>query len=114
MNKPYLLIIICTVLFLSGGCNNNAEVTPSQEFYIKFKVNGVQKNYSHSFITPLVFHYDQNGPIFNATIMVLDEGSPGTSNFINIVARNEETFQAGKDYLMQDPILYNSVKLPRL
>jgi hypothetical protein len=114
MNKPYLLIVFCIVLFWSGGCSNNAEVTPSQEYFIKFKVDGVQKTYSHSFIAPFIFHYDQNGPIFNATILVLDEGSPGTSNFINIITRNEEAFEAGKDYLMQDAILYKSVKLPRI
>lgn len=114
MSKTYLLIIICIVLMLSGGCDNNSEVTPSEEYFIKFKVDGVQKIYSHDLISPFIFSYDQNGPIFNATIMVLDEGSSGTSNFINIIIRNEEAFQAGKDYLMQDPILYQSVNLARM
>lgn len=114
MNKPYLLIVFCIVLFWSGGCSNNAEVTPSQEYFIKFKVDGVQKEYRTTITHPFIFSYDQNGPIFNATILVLGQGSTGTSNFINIITRNEEAFQSGKDYLMQDPILYQSVNLARM
>lgn len=114
MNKTYLLIILCIVFLWAGGCNNNGEVTPSQEYFIKFKVNGAQKTYSHNLLTPLVFHYDQNSQTFNASILALDEGSPGTNNFINIIVRNEEAFETGVDYHMQDPVLYLAINIPRL
>jgi hypothetical protein len=113
MNKSYLLIFICVSFFFSGGCNKS-EVTPSAEYFIKFKVDGVQKEYTTGIMHPIIFSYDQNGPIFNATILVLGQGSSGTNNFINIITRNEEAFQTGKDYMMQDAILYQSVNLARM
>ncbi|WP_175454164.1 hypothetical protein [Algoriphagus alkaliphilus] len=46
------------------------------------------------------FSFDSNGPVHNAILQVLGQGSTCTSNFIRFNMWNEKTFELHVDYQM--------------
>ena len=108
----FSLLLISVFLVLSCG-SSNEDPQPIAEGFIRFKVDGIQKEFKVNSLTPMSFSFDSNGPVHNAILQVLGPGSTGTSNFIQFNIRNESPFQTNVDYEMQNPILYQGALLPR-
>lgn len=107
-------IIVLFGIFLISCGGSGEEPQPVQEGYIRFKVDGVQKEFKVGFGNPSSFSFDPNGDIFNTIIQVLGPGSTGTSNFIQFTVKNEKMFETNLDYNLQDAILYKGVPLSRI
>lgn len=107
-----LIVFLGIILFSCGGSSEDPQ--PVQEGFIRFKVDGVQKEFKVGFGNPSSFSFDPNGQIFNMVIQVLGPGSTGTNNFIQFTVRNETMFETNLDYNLQDPITYLGVPLSRI
>ncbi len=111
MNVSVLLMI--SILFFSCS-GSNEEPQQLENGYIRFKSDGVSKEFIPNSFDRMGFSFDANGPVFNAIVQVLGQGSNGTSNFVQFTIRNESPFVVGEDYAMQEAISYQSVPLPRI
>ncbi|MFN3999991.1 hypothetical protein [Algoriphagus sp.] len=107
-----ILIFIGLYLVSCGGSNEDPQ--PAQEGFIRFKVDGILKEFKVGLGNSSSFSFDPNGPIFNTIIQVLGPGSTGTSNFIQFTVKNEKMFETNLDYNLQDAILYKGVPLSRI
>lgn len=107
----FLLIIFVMV---SCGGEGSEDPQPTDTGYIRFKSDGVAKEYIPGPFDRIGFSFDTNGPVFNAVVQVLGPGSTGTSDFIQFNIRNESPFATGVDYNMQDPISYQTVPVARI
>lgn len=108
-----------SILILSGlllfACGNSTEdPQPMGEGFIRFKVNGVQKEFKTNPVTPMSFSFDSNGQVHNAILQVLGPGSTGTGNFIQFNVWNEKTFETNLDYQMQQAISYRGAAIARI
>lgn len=110
----YFSFLIFIGLFLVSCGGSDEDPQPGQEGFIRFKVDGVQKEYKTVPGNAASFSFDSNGPVYNTIIQVLGPGSTGTSNFIQITVRNEKMFETNLDYNLQDAIPYKSVPLSRI
>ncbi|MDP2041705.1 hypothetical protein [Algoriphagus sp.] len=109
----YSIFIFFGILLLSCG-SKTEDPKPIAEGFIRFKVNGVQKEFKTNPVTPMSFSFDSNGPVHNAILQVLGPGSTGTSNFIQFNVWNEKTFELNVDYQMQQAIAYRGVGIARI
>ncbi|MFC4870618.1 hypothetical protein [Negadavirga shengliensis] len=115
MKKPlsHLSLTVFVALLHLFSCGET-ELKPTEEYYIKFKVNGEQKEYNTDALNPVTFTFDQNGPVYQAILQVLGPGSDGKKNFINIITRNETVFEVNKSYRMHEAISYQNASLARI
>lgn len=115
MKKLLFLLIVLAPGFFFLSCGSKGEdPQPEIEGYIRFKVDGVQKEFKTGQTDLMSFSFDSNGPVYSAIAQVLGPGSTGTSNFIQINLRNESLFETEVSYEMQDAILYQGVPLVRI
>ncbi|WP_111670551.1 hypothetical protein [Algoriphagus litoralis] len=115
MKKSLVVLSLLLGVVVFTGCSSDAEDQPSvQEGYIRFKSDGVSREFIPGPFDRMGFSFDANGSIFNAGVQVLGPGSTGTSNFIQFTIRNESPFAEGVDYDMQDAILYQGVPVTRI
>lgn len=109
----FLLIVLVPGFFFSCG-SEGEDPLPEVEGYIRFKVDGVQKEFKTRHIDLMSFSFDSNGPVYNAIAQVLGPGSTGTSNFVQFTLRSESLFETNVPYEMQDPISYQNIPLARI
>ena len=115
MKRSLVVLSLLLAVIVFTGCSSDAEDQPSvQEGYIRFKSDGVAREFIPGPFDRMGFSFDSNGSIFNASVQVLGPGSTGTSNFIQFTIRNESPFAEGVDYDMQDAILYQGVPVTRI
>lgn len=115
MKRYFLVFILFFGMFLCYSCDNSSEIPqPVAEGFIRFKVDGVQKEFKTNPVSPMSFSFDSNGSVHNAILQVLGPGSNGTSNFIQFNVRNESAFAANVEYQMQNAIAYQGVGLARI
>lgn len=108
------IILICILPWCFVSCGSKSDdPQPQSEGYVRFKVNGVQKEFKVQ-NTPMGFSLDAGGPVYTATALVLGPESGGTKNFLNLTLRNETLFQTGINYQMQSPINYKGVAMVRI
>jgi hypothetical protein len=101
--------------FLLQSCGGSTEdPQPTAEGFIRFKVNGVQKEFKTNPVTPMSFSFDSNGPVYNAILQVLGPGSTGTSNFVQFNVWNEKIFETNVDYQMQQSVSYRGAAIARI
>lgn len=97
------------------SCEGSSEdPIPADPGFIRFKSDGLEKEFIPGPFDRIGFSYDANGPIFNAAVLVVGAGSTGTSNFIQFTIRNESPYATGVEYEMQEAISYQGASLPRV
>lgn len=107
-------ILLFAVLILAA-CSGGDDPQPQSEYFFKFKVNGVQKEFKANLPTHLMaMTYNATADVHMATAIILGDGSDGTKNFVSITALNEEPFATGITYRMQEAILYTGVPVVRI
>ncbi len=115
MKRLFKLFTLSLLSFLVFSCGSSAEdPQPIDEGFVRFKVDGIQKEYKTNPVSPMSFSFDPNGPVYNAILQVLGPGSTGTNNFIQVNVRNESPFVTNVDYQMQEAIAYQGVGLARI
>lgn len=102
-----LLLIVCT------ACSEDTP-SPSEDYYIKFNVDGKTVRYTGTSLSPSSFNFDQNFQVYNAVVQVIAPGSDGTNSFVNILLRNESAIETNKLYKLTDGIQIASFKQPRI
>ncbi|GAB3217976.1 hypothetical protein J0A67_01700 [Algoriphagus aestuariicola] len=106
-------ILILTVFAACG--DGGEEPQPQSEYFFRFKVNGMQKEFRANLQTQgMAMTYDTSGEVYMATAIILGDGSDGTKNFVSMTVLNEEPFDTGMSYEMQDAIAYSGVPLVRI
>jgi hypothetical protein len=108
----WFLILIGLYIVSCGGSSEDPQ--PTAEGFIRFKVNGVQKEFKTNPITPMSFSFDSNGPVYNAILQVLGPGSTGTGNFVQFNVWNEKIFETNVDYQMQQSVSYRGAAIARI
>lgn len=115
MNRFFKFSALWLVSLFVFSCGSSAEnPQPQTEGFIRFKVDGVQREFKANPMTPMSFSFDSNGQVYNAILQVLGPGSNGTNNFIQFNVRNESPFVTNVDYQMQEAIAYQGVDLSRI
>jgi len=115
MKRLFILFTLSLLSFLVFSCGSSAEdPQPIAEGFVRFKVDGVQKEFKTNPVSPMSFSFDSNGPVYNAILLVLGPGSTGTSNFIQINVLNESPFVTNVEYQMQEAVAYQGVALARI
>lgn len=105
-------LLVLFVLVSSCGSKGD-DPLPQADSYVRFKVNGVQKEFKVS-NQPMGFSFDANGPVYNAIAIINGNAADGTKDFVSINVRNETIFETGKDYEMQNPIKYKGIDMVRI
>ncbi len=114
MKTKFIFFFSFGLLLLLSYCTpKGEEPQPQVETFVRFKVNGVQKQFELQ-NAPMGFSFDPNGPVYVATAVILAPGSDGTKNFLNMALRNESPFQTDLIYQMQDPISYQGAEMVRI
>jgi hypothetical protein len=113
-NTLFVLSLLFSVGLFTGCSSSPEEIDPVQEGFIRFKSDGVEREFIPGPFDRMGFSYDGKGSIFNAGVQVLRPGSTGTGNFIQFTIRNEVPFVTGVDYDMQEAVFYQGVPLPRI
>jgi hypothetical protein len=114
MNRSYFYLGLLFLLMVASSCSSKEdEPQPLSESYVRFKVNGEQKEFKLT-NQPMGFSFDAGGPVYNAIAVLNGNVADGTKNFVSFTVRNEAPFEAGKDYQMQDPIKYKGLDMVRI
>lgn len=111
----YSILMMYLVVLLAGCKKDNGGNAEGDEYYIRFKANGVQKEYKPKIPNNRVSYlYLDEYQIYNATITGLLnlEGAQvqPIKNFMNIVVRSKEKIKVNNPYLMQTAVPYNGIK----
>jgi hypothetical protein len=104
----FLLLII--VVFTFSSCEKD-DLRPN--YYYKFKVNGVQKEFKGSKDANIVFIEDPNSSN-RFTVFTFVTGNDPTKNAMVISLRTNVTPEFGIKYEMQQPIIINEQVVPSL
>ena len=109
--------VVLFLLVLCAGCKKGDDTSEGQgDYYIRFKVNGVQKEYSADIPNnAITYFYLNDVATYNASLTALnrleDAQSLPVKNLINIVVRSKEEINGGVPYYMQTPVSIGSVNL---
>lgn len=114
MKRSYFYSGLLFLLMVASSCGSKDDAPqPLSEAYVRFKVNGTQKEFKLS-NQPMGFSFDAGGPVYNAVAVLNGDVSDGTKNFVSFTVRNETPFEVGKDYQMQNPIKYKGLDMVRI
>lgn len=103
-------LLLLMVIFTFSSCEKD-DLRPN--YYYKFKVNGVQKEFRGSIDANIVFIEDPNSAN-RFTIFTFVTGDDPTKNAIVISLRTTVTPEFGVKYEMQNPIPINEQVVPML
>lgn len=110
MKIPKILLLCLFVVFAFSSCDKE---DPRPNYNYKFKVNGVEKEFSGSNDANIVFIEDPNSSN-RFTIFTFVTGNDPNKNAIIISLRTNVTPEFGVNYEMQNPILVNDQPAPAL
>jgi len=102
MKNTFFLSLIIGMIFL-GSCSKE-ENQPLADYFVKYKIDGVEKFYSLTVNSPASFSYDAGNNIYSAILTGTGPGSTGTTDFVTINVRSHENFVTNSRYNLQDPI----------
>ncbi len=108
--SPTILIILFFTLF-SLSCKKVEEERPN--YYYRFKVNGVPKEFSANTNASIGLVDDASSGLF-LVFMTMVTGNDGDKNAIVISLRTEQGLLLDKEYLMQDEITYQGKISPTI
>ena len=98
------------VLILFSSCDKE---DPGPNYFYKFKINGIEKEFKGSKDANIVFIEDPNSSN-RFTIYTFVTGNDPSKNAVVISLRTNVTPEYGVRYNMQNPILVNDVVAPTL
>lgn len=110
MKIAKILLLCLFVVFAFSSCDKDE---PRPNYYYKFKVNGVEKEFKGSKDANIVFIEDPNS-VNRFTIFTFVTGTDPNKNAIIISLRTTVTPEFGVNYTMQNPILVNQQTAPSL
>ncbi|MDX5338308.1 MAG: hypothetical protein LPK25_04730 [Cyclobacteriaceae bacterium] len=113
MNNLKIILLAILLLMVWTSCGKEEDPAPQSESFLKFKVGGKLVEYSAD-NQPMGMSLDPSGPMYLATATILGNRVDGTKNFLSISVRSESQFQEGKEYQMQDPIIYKGAEMVRI
>lgn len=101
--------IIPIILLLAAltGCDKDER----PDYYYRFKINGVQKEFRANRDANIVF-IETGGA--NSTIFTMVTGNDPEKNSMIISLRTVESVVQGTTYIMQEPVFVNSILSPAL
>lgn len=114
MKTSRLFLLLLLIAIFSSCGSDKEEPQPNSSGFLRFKSNGVQKEFPLTPSQLMSFSYDPTGKIYFATFLIIGPGGDGTKNFVSATIRNEVIFTTGVDYKMQDLISYQGAKLVRI
>ena len=104
------ILLLLMVILTFSSCEKD---DPRPDYYYKFKVNGVQKEFKGNKDANIVFIEDPNSNN-RFTIFTFVTGNDPTKNAIVISLRTTVTPEYGVKYEMQNPIIINNQVVPLL
>ncbi|MCL6261312.1 hypothetical protein M3O96_19580 [Aquiflexum sp. TKW24L] len=110
--KNFLTLIIFSFSILILTSCGKDEV-PKPEYYYKFKVNGVQKEFKASDDASIFFTQDQ-GSTNRRTLFTMVSGTDPLKNTIVMSYRSPTSIVVGNTYQMQAPIIIGGVENPSI
>lgn len=109
-NTITLLFLAFTLLTLTS-CDKNE--IPKPEYFYKFKINGVQKEFRASDDASIYFTQDQ-GTSTRRTLFTMVSGTDPLKNTIVMSFRSFSSIVVGNTYQMQSPIPVDGVENPSI
>ncbi|WP_373524221.1 hypothetical protein [Aquiflexum sp.] len=110
MKIAKILLLCLFVIFAFSSCDKE---DPRPNYYYKFKVNGVEKEFKANNDANIVFIEDTNSSN-RFTIFTFITGSDPNKNAIIISLRTTVSPEFGVNYTMQNPIVVNEQTAPSL
>jgi hypothetical protein len=107
--RSILLLVFSILIFTSCG----KDEVPKPEYFYKFKVNGVQKEFRASDDASIFFTQDP-GSTTRRTLFTMVSGSDPAKNTIVMSYRSLESIVIGNTYQMQAPIVIDGVENPSI
>jgi hypothetical protein len=111
MKKAHSILLVLLVTLLSLSCNKEAEERPN--YYYRFKVNGVQKEFSANTNASIGLVDDVNSGLFLAFLTMVT-GNDGDKNAIVISLRTERGLLLDREYTMQEEITFQGKVSPTI
>jgi hypothetical protein len=110
MKALFKTLLIISIAVVSLSCNKEE---PRPNYYYKFKVNGVQKEFSASNMSNIVYIDDVNSGI-QISFFTMVTGSDQNKNSMIISLRTSNPLVIGDTYNMQDEILVQGQVVPSM
>lgn len=109
------LLLWLSVLTMTA-CMTEGEEAPikEDEYYLKFKVGGVEKKFSALPNSMASFFYLEEAKIFGGQISGINNILEPTKNFVIIQLFNETAYQANLSYQQQDPVTFDLISRSRI
>lgn len=110
MKTLHRILSFAIVLLILTSCKDE---DPRPDYYYKFKVNGVQKEFKATKDAGIVF-LDEPNSINKIIFFTMVSNSDPQKNSVVISLRSTEDVESGIEYQMQEPLTVNSTIVPRI
>ena len=110
-----LAVILTGQLFLAACTSEEGpELEEPKEYYLKFKVGEVEKKYTALPNSIASFYYLKDFEIYGSTITVIKDINQATKDIVSIQLINETHFEQNQVYILQDPVIAQSISRSRI
>lgn len=104
------ILLLAILLIVLTSCKDD---DPRPDYYYRFKVNGVQKEFRANKDSGIVF-LDAPNSINKIIFFTMVTGADPEKNAIVISLRSTEEAESGIEYKMQEPLTVNNTIVPRI
>lgn len=110
-----MLLLWLTVLTMTA-CVTDGEESPvrEDEYYLKFKVGGVEKKFTALPNSMVSFFYLEDAKMFGGQISGINNIQEPARNFVTIQLFNETAYQPHLSYQQQDPVTVDLISRVRI
>ncbi len=110
MDKIKQLLVFALLILVMASCK---EEDPRPDYYYRFKVDGVQKEFKATKDAGIVFLDEPNSTNRIMFFTMVSETDPNKNSLV-ISLRTTESVQSGTEYRMQEPLTVNNALVPRI